>query len=329
MRSTVSICLMLDRVFFPKLRKPKIIKPIIIVGKTRSGTTFLQRYLIKSGLGIGSELWQIIYPSRLLQKMIRPLLPLLETISPARHHSTAAHKTSLSSVETDDVGLFFKYFDGFFLYGFILAFDNKDLFDFFDPKIRNTNKRDFNWFEIVWSRTVFGQNKPYLGKLFSLSTSLPAFQKRFSDAKILYMIREPLNVIPSGLSLVTGVLDKRFGFWNLDKEIRDQYLLRLYNALVELLKRFHHDWVNNNIDKSKVLIVRYDKMMSNFDDLMKDILKFVDVEPSNELILEIKKTTLDQKNYISKHKYDLKKFNLTEQKIKADCHFVYDTFLVK
>ncbi len=329
MRSTVSIGLMLDRVFFPKLRKPKIIKPIIIVGNPRSGTTFLQRYLIKSGLGIGSELWQIIYPSILLQKIIRPLLPLFEKISPARHHSTAAHKTSLSSVETDDVGLFFKYFDGFFLYGFILAFDNKDLFDFFDPKIRNTNKRDFNWFEIVWSRIVFGQNKPYLGKLFSLSTSLPAFQKRFSDAKILYMIREPLNVIPSGLSLVTGVLDKRFGFWNLDKEIRDQYLLRLYNALVELLKRFHYDWVNNNIDKSKVLIVKYDKMMSNFDDLMKDILKFVDVEPSDELILEIKKTTLDQKNYISKHKYDLKKFNLTEQKIKADCHFVYDTFLVK
>ena len=329
MRSIVSIGLMLDRVFFPKLRKPKMIKPIIIVGNPRSGTTFLQRYLIKSGLGIGSELWQIIYPSILLQKIIRPLLPLFEKISPARHHSTAAHKTSLSSVETDDVGLFFKYFDGFFLYGFILAFDDKDLFNFFDPKIRNTNKRDFNWFEIVWSRIVFGQNKPYLGKLFSLSTSLPAFQKRFSDAKILYMIREPLNVIPSGLSLVTGVLDKRFGFWNLDKEIRDQYLLRLYNALVELLKRFHYDWVNNNIDKSKVLIVRYDKMMSNFDDLMKDILKFVDVEPSDELILEIKKTTLDQKNYISKHKYDLKKFNLTEQKIKADCHFVYDTFLVK
>tara|TARA_B100001142_G_scaffold60120_1_gene59116 strand:+ start:202 stop:1191 length:990 start_codon:yes stop_codon:yes gene_type:complete len=329
MRSIVSIGLMLDRVFFPKLRKPKIIKPIIIVGNPRSGTTFLQRYLIKSGLGIGSELWQIIYPSRLLQKMIRPLLPLLEKISPARHHSTAAHKTSLSSVETDDVGLFFKYFDGFFLYGFILAFDNKDLFDFFDPKIRNTNKRDFNWFEIVWSRIVFGKNKPYLGKLFSLSTSLPAFQKRFPDAKILYMIREPLNVIPSGLSLVTGVLDKRFGFWNLDKEIRDQYLLRLYNALVELLKRFHYDWVNNNIDKSKVLIVKYDKMMSNFDDLMNDILKFVDVEPSDELIKEIKKTTLDQKNYISEHKYDLKKFNLTEEKIKADCHFVYETFLVK
>ena len=329
MRSTVSIGLMLDRVFFPKLRKPKIIKPIIIVGNPRSGTTFLQRYLIKSGLGIGSELWQIIYPSILLQKIIRPLLPLFEKISPARHHSTAAHKTSLSSVETDDVGLFFKYFDGFFLYGFILAFDDKDLFNFFDPRIRNTNKRDFNWFEIVWSRIVFDQNKPYLGKLFSLSTSLPAFQKRFPDAKILYMIREPLNVIPSGLSLVTGVLDKRFGFWNLDKEIRDQYLLRLYNALVELLKRFHYDWVNNNIDKSKVLIVKYDKMMSNFDGLMKDILKFVDVEPSDELILKIKKTTIDQKNYISKHKYDLKKFNLTEEKIKADCHFVYETFLVK
>ena len=33
----------------------------------------------------------------------------------------------------------------------------------------------------------------------------------------------------------------------------------------------------SDIGKSKVLIVKYDKMMSNFDDLMNDILKFVDV----------------------------------------------------
>ena len=130
------------------------------------------------------------------------------------------------------------------------------------------------------------------------------------------MIREPLNVIPSGLSLVTGVLDKRFGFWNLDKEIRDQYLLRLYNALVELLKRFHYDWVNNNIDKSKVLIVKYDKMMSNFDGLMNDILKFINVEPSDELIKEIKKTTLDQKIISANINMTLKNLTLLNKKLK-------------
>ena len=121
MRTLVSIGLFIDKIFYKIARDPKLENPIVIVGNPRSGTTFLQRYLINSGIGSGSELWQLIYPSLVLQKIIKPLLPILEKISPARHHSTVAHKTSLTSVETDDVGLFFRYFDGFFLYGFLLA----------------------------------------------------------------------------------------------------------------------------------------------------------------------------------------------------------------
>ena len=288
MRTIVSIGLLIDKLFYEIARKPYLKNPIVIVGNPRSGTTFLQRYLIQSNLGRGSQLWQLIYPSIILQKLIKPLLPILEKISPARHHSTDAHKTSLSSVETDDVGLFFRYFDGFFLYGFLLSFADEDLFEYFDPKIRDTSKRDFDWFENVWSRTVVNQDLSYIGKLFSLSTNLPAFQKRFPDAKILYMIRDPLNVIPSGLSLVTGVLDKRFGFWSLNKDKRDQYIKRLYNALITLLRRFHEDWTNGNINQSSVFIVRYDKMMSNFDQLMDSILGFIGQQPSDDLIRKIK-----------------------------------------
>ena len=148
-------------------------------------------------------------------------------------------------------------------------------------------------------------DKPYVGKLFSLSTNLPAFQKRFPDSKILYMIRDPLNVLPSGLSLVTGVLDKRFGFWSLENNIRAKYINRLYNALIILLKRFHDDWVNDRIDKSRVMIVRYDRMMSDFETLMDDIFLFTNHEPSAELIDEIKNTAENQRSYKSKHKYDL------------------------
>lgn len=329
MRALVSFGLFTDKLFYKIAREPSIQSPIVIVGNPRSGTTFLQRYLIQSNLGSGAELWQLLYPSIVLQKLIKPLLPILEKISPARHHSTAAHKTSLTSIETDDVGLFFRYFDGFFLYGFLLSFADEDLFEYFDPRVRDTSKRDFDWFESVWSRTIVNQDVPYIGKLFSLSTNLPAFQKRFPDAKILYMIRDPLNVIPSGLSLVTGVLDKRFGFWSLGKRKRDQYIERLYNALVTLLKRFHEDWTTEKINKSGVLIVRYDHMMSDFDQLMENILNFIDQKPSEELIGKIKKTTEMQRNYKSDHGYDLKKFGLTEDQIKKDCHFVYETFLTE
>ena len=328
MRLFVTLGLALDKVFYHSLRTRKLTDPIVIVGNPRSGTTFLHRYLIHQGFGSGAQLWQLIYPSIVLQKLIKPFLPFLERISPSRHHSTAAHQTSLRSIETDDVSLFFRYFDGFFLYGFLLSFADEDLFDWFDPKLRNTSQRDFRWFETIWLRTMISSKKePIIGKLFSLSTNLPAFMERFPESKIIYMVRDPLNVLPSGLSLVTGVLDKRFGFWNLPEQKRNQYIGRLYAALVELLKRFHDDWVNERIEKSRIFIVRYDQMMNNFEDIMSGIFKFTGFEPSADLIDDVKKTAEKQRQYESTHTYDLEKFGLNEARIRADCSFVYKTFL--
>jgi len=167
----------------------------------------------------------------------------------------------------------------------------------------------------------------YIGKLFSLSGNLPAFQKRFPDSKILYMIRDPLSVIPSGLSLVTGVLDKKFNFWSLDERLQSRFIERLYTALVQLLNRFHDDWTSGNINKEKVHIVRFDTMMTEFEPLMASILEFIQVEPTSELTKQIQITAEEQRQYKSGHKYNLKKFGLTEERIRQDCEQIYRTFL--
>jgi len=327
LRLIVGIGRVLDHVFFWSIRK-HLASPIVIVGNPRSGTTFLHRFLIKQGIGTGSQLWQMIYPSVFIQKCIKPILPLMEIISPARHHSTEAHKTSLTSIETDDVSLFFRYLDGFFFYGFFLTFDEEDLFHWVDPRISDTSARDFAWFESMWKRNLrSNKGERYIGKLFSLSSNLPAFQKQFQDAKVLYMIRDPLSVIPSGLSLVTGVLDKKFNFWSLDEHIRKRFIDRLYRALVELLKRFHNDWTNNNIDRDKVFIVRFDTMMSDFETLMDGILSFINVEKNESLNKVIQETADSQRQYKSGHKYNLEKFGITEDQIRRDCKDIYQTFL--
>lgn len=318
----------LDYIFIPSIWTKKVKKPIIIVGNPRSGTTFLQRFLVSNGFGTGTQLWQMIYPSVILQKIIRPILPVLEYLSPAKYHSTDAHKTSLSSVETDDASMLFRFFDGFFLYGFILSWSKKDLFDWVDPNKRDNSKRDFKWFESMWKTVLISsKGKRIVAKLFSLSSNLPAFTRKFPDSKILYMVRDPLSVIPSGLSLVTGVLDKMFGFWSMPKDDRQRFIQRLYAALVELMIRFHKDWTSGNIDKSKVMIVHFDQMMNEFDVLMENIIKFVGHDAPEKLLNEIKVTSEKQKQFKSKHKYNLEKFGLSEEQIKKDCKVIYETFI--
>jgi hypothetical protein len=298
------------------------------VGNPRSGTTFLQRFLSENGFGTGSRLWKMIYPSLTLQALLKPFLPILEKFSPAKHHAKAAHKTSLTGIETDDPALMFRYFDGFFIYGFFLSWSKEDLLERFDPDIRDTSKRDFDWLEKLWRRVLVSEKQERIvGKLFSLSIRLPSFLNRFPDAKILYMARDPLSTVPSGLSLVTGVLDGALGFWKLPEEKRNHYIKRLYAAFLELSMRFQRHWVSGKIDQSKVKVVTFDRLMQDFDGLMSEVIPFVGGEMTPELKQIIETTAEKQRAYKSGHKYDLAKFGLTEAQIRADYADFYETFL--
>ena len=327
LRTIVWFGMTLDRLFFWSLGKVKP-RPIVLVGNPRTGTTFLQRFLSDEGFGSGMELFLMLYPSLLLQKMLRPFLPILEKLSPAKFHSTEAHHTSLSSVETDDVAVLFRHLDGFFLYGFFLSFDDEDLLPTVDPRVRDTSKRDFDWLEKLWKRSLLlHKTDRNIAKLFSLAVRLPKFMERFPDAKILYMARDPVSVIPSSMSLVIGVLDRAFGFWSKPEAERQRWLDRMYYAWIMLFRRFHEDWTSGAIDKEKVFVVRYDRMMADFEGVMDEMCTFLDHEMTPELKATIAARGEKQRSYKSEHKYDLEKFGLSEEKIRKDCAFFYETFL--
>lgn len=328
LRLSVGGLMLLDNVLFPKLARTKVEKPIIIVGNPRTGTTFLHRFLVDNRFGTGMHLFRSLYPSILQQKLIPPFLPLLEKVSPARFHQSAAHETNLSSVETDDVTVFFRYFDGFFLYGFFLAWDEADRMNLVDPQQRDTTQRDFDWLEAVWRRSMVAQgSNRIVAKLFTTGPRTPAFLQRFPDAHILYMVRDPVEVIPSTFSLVTGVLDNAFGYWSLPEATRARYNERLYTGLVMLFRRFHEDWAAGRIDRKRVMVVSYDRMMRNFDGLMDEMIGFFDIQPTEAQRAAIRKTAEEQRAYKSKHTYKLEKYGLSAERIRKDCAFVYETWL--
>ncbi|MEZ4240983.1 MAG: sulfotransferase [Myxococcota bacterium] len=327
-RFWVTVGMAIDPLLFGKLRRTEVRKPIVLVGNPRTGTTFLQRFMCDQGYGAGVEVYRMLFPSLLIQTLLKPFLPALEVIAPTRWHKTKAHDTSLQSVETDDVAVLFRHFDGFFLYGFFLAFDEEDHEKQFTPEVRDTSARDFDWLEQVWRRSLVAHDHDVvIAKLFSLSTRLPQFIERFPEARILFMARDPLSTIPSGMSLVTGVLDKAFGFWSLPPEVRSRWFERLYSGLVELQKRFHDDYVSGRIPKDRVFVVRYDRMMSDFDGLMDDMHAFLGHEPTEAQRQAIAEQAEKQRAYKSEHKYDLAKFELDEERIRRDSQDFYDTFL--
>jgi hypothetical protein len=231
-------------------------------------------------------------------------------------------------VETDDVAVLFRYLDGFFLYGFFLSFADEDLLPGVDPKVRDTSVRDFAWLEALWRRSLISHGtERNVAKLFSLAPRLPRFLQAFPEAQILYMARDPAEVIPSSMSLVVGVLDKAFGFWSLPESVRHRWFERMYGAWILLLRRFHDDWTSGAIDKQRVFIVRYDQMMQDFEGLMEPMCQFLGHELTPELREKVKRQAEKQRNYSSEHQYGFVKFNLSEAQIRKDCAFYYETFL--
>lgn len=321
LHAVTSVGMALDGLLFPKLRQVGALRPIVLIGNPRTGTTLVHRFLVDQRVGHGLLVWRMIHASLTQQAILRPFLPLLRRVDPTRFHAKAAHETGLEMVDVDDVSLLARYADGFFLYGFFLAFDDEEHRDRFDPALRDTAPRDLDWLDAVWRRALVwhgdlgGRN---VAKLFSFGPRLPALLKRFPEARVVYLARDPLAAIPSGMSLVTGVLDGLVGFWSLPEAVRRRHLERLYSGLVLLAQRFQRDWESGAIDRSRVLIVRYDRLMSDFSGVMAEVLAHVGHTPDQALLDAIAAQDAKQRVYKSEHKYNLAKFGLDEARIRAD-----------
>jgi hypothetical protein len=76
-----------------------------------------------------------------------------------------------------------------------------------------------------------------------------------------------------------------------------------------------------------VFIVRYDRMMMDFETMMTEMCAFLGHEMTPELQKKVREEGEKQRKYESEHKYNLEKYGLSEAQILKDCAFYYDTFL--
>lgn len=321
LRAVTAVGMALDGLFFGRLRRVGPLRPVVILGNPRTGTTLVHRFLVEHGVGRGLEVWRMIHPSLTQQTLMRPLLPLMEKVDPTRFHAKAAHETSLRHVDVDDVSLLAHFADGFFLYGFFLALAEDDLMPLFDPGQRDTVDRDLDWLTALWRRALVWYDDPQgrnIAKLFSFGPRLPALLERVPEARVLYLARDPLSAIPSGMSLVTGVLDGLIGLSSLPEPVRARHLERLYRGLVMLAQRFQEDWESGRIDRSRVMIVRYDLLMSDFSGTMGQVMDFIGHSPDAALLAAIAAQDSKQRSWKSGHRYDLARFGLTEERVEAD-----------
>jgi len=329
-----AITLGLDYVFYPSHRKQAIDRPIFIIGNPRSGTTFLHRLLLGAGGMAAFELWEMLFPAITARKLLGGIVPRLDKLSPARYHPSDVHDTSLRGIETDDVAWFFRTMDGPFAWAYFLAWRDtwgselsRRIFGI-DGVSAHDEDRFFKYYEGCWRRnlTLKGVDR-ILVKSSMLTFRLDALLRRYPDCRLVYVVRDPVEVIPSGMSLLASVLENGYDVWNrTKKEDQERWLENLYQASGDMLRVFRDAEVAGRIPERNLCVVRYEDLLQNLEPTMARILDFVEVKPSVEFEEEVAAQAERQRSYTSSHQHSPDKFGLDPQRIRHDLGFVYDAY---
>jgi omega-hydroxy-beta-dihydromenaquinone-9 sulfotransferase len=324
----------LDHLFYPRHRKQPIDRPIFIVGNPRSGTTFLHRLLLGAGDMAAFELWEMLFPAITARKLLGRIVPRLDRLSPARYHPSDVHDTSLRGIETDDVAWFFRTLDGPFAWAYFLAWQDvwgselsRREFGISRVTARE-DERFFHYYEACWRRNLtLKRANRILVKSSMLTFRLDALLRRYPDCRLVYVVRDPVEVIPSGMSLLASVLENAYDVWNRTKE-EDQrrWIENLYQASCAMLRGFHDANAAGLVPERNVCVVRYEDLLQDLEPTMERILSFIEVKPSEAFQEEVRAQADRQRGYTSRHEHSPEQFGLDSERIRTDLGFVYDAF---
>jgi len=202
------ICLALDNIFFPAWRKRSIKKPVFITGIFRSGTTYLHRMMANDADTFSSfKTWEIyLAPSIVQRKLLRllrrldalvgqPIYRLLSRCDSRKLGSIRFHKVGLW-MEEEDEGLFLFPWDSLFTWFFFP--DARGMNRYWDARGRD-NRRRMEFFRDCVRRHLFfhGETLIYLSKNPALTPMLGSLKEVFPDARVIYLLRTPIEVLPS------------------------------------------------------------------------------------------------------------------------------------
>jgi hypothetical protein len=210
-----SICFLLDYLCFPRLWRQRVDRPVFIVGHARSGTTLCHRLLAADGNNFSYFLyWELLFPSLLQKKIIRGLGKLDQalgqpckrrlkkwddkTFGKFRH----IHNMSLWNAEEDQ----FVMQAAFVTQQWALDIPMMDKIDLYHVDRMSSKKRKrwmHHYRECVKRQLLLnGGDRIHLSKNPLMCGWVGAIIDTFPDARIVVMMRNPNECIPSTLKLL-------------------------------------------------------------------------------------------------------------------------------
>jgi hypothetical protein len=331
-----AICLWLDHWLFPAFRRVEVKQPIFIIAHPRSGTTLTHRLMLKDpGRYSFARAYECLLPSITQKRLVRALgwidrKLLNETLhrwvrskeSSALGDLQDIHHFSFLAPEEDEFFYFMTFASGVSLSLFPYVEEFRDVMKF-DQMSVELQREHMTYYQGCLQRQVYldGEAKVFCSK--NTTTFIPkieALAELYPDSRFVHIVRNPLEVAPSLLSLLASTW-RKLGFPEADIKaglaVIHETNMRAYEQAFEVLDR---------LDKSRFHIVDYRDIASAPKATMTAIYAALGLEltPQYERILD--ELQEQARSHRSGHSYGLEEYGLTEAAIRADAPTVFGRY---
>lgn len=210
------LCFFLDDIFFPAYKNQAIEKPLFILGNFRSGSTFLHR-LLSRDLETFTSLttWDIYLTPSVTQRKITQLVSRLDLKLGGHLHRLlhAFDRRTLGQVKIHPISFFqpeedenihLHIWDGYFVTFLFPFMDEMPEYQHFDEALAPEHKRRImTFYKSMLQRHLYATGKKYfVAKNPAFSAKIETLAEFFPDARIIYLVRNPLDTLPSTVSWI-------------------------------------------------------------------------------------------------------------------------------
>jgi hypothetical protein len=209
-------CFFLDDILFPGYKTQAIEKPLFILGNLRSGSTFLHRLLSRDSTTFTSlTTWDIYLTPSVTQKKITKFFARLDNKLGGHVHRLLhefdrrtlgqfkIHRISFFQPEEDE-NILLHIWDSFWV-SFLFPFmDEMPNYQHFDEALSPARKRRImTFYKSMLQRHMYATGKKYfVAKNPAFSPKIETLLEFFPDARIIYLARNPLDMLPSTVSWI-------------------------------------------------------------------------------------------------------------------------------
>jgi len=325
------ITLFLDHIFYPQFRQVVVHRPVFIIGHPRSGTTFLHELLSETGETVTFEFWHILFPALTLRKLVAPFVQWLvgkswAVILPAK----AGHEIALNKIEEEEM-LFLHILDTQFVETYSpLGYGKKEYRElrFYDQQKKSHRIRAVQFLKGCFKRQILYTRANQIVAQTHFSTHrILTLLEVFPDARFIYLVRSPLETIPSFFTLLYNSTKHLGGLKKLPDEALKRFFDRRYRASLDLYRYFDELHRNGAIPPGQLMILRYDHMLADLNNSIEKVIAFTGIQPSLKFREAVKQKIAIQKEYKRKHQVmNIEEFGFTREQIKRDFSFVLEEY---